>query len=132
MPIPKLYGLYSTELNRPALPGDPRCCSVVMTAEIGFEGGADEFSFTVITPSVLSGDAETRWGRGYLIVDEFDWDAIERAVTRLLMHADRSTWPDAARELAKEMRWEFDGYTLHQRRHAPRPHTGWWRGILGP
>lgn len=131
MPIPKLYGLYSTELNRPALPADPRCCSVAMTAEIGFDGGAEEFNFTVITPSVLSDDAGTRWGHGYLIVEEFDWNAVERAVARLLMHAERSNWPDAARELAKEMRWEFDGYTPYQRRRAARPPAGWWRGILG-
>jgi Immunity protein 8 len=112
MPIPKLYHLYSIDLERPALPADPRDCEVLVQAEIGFGGlaGADEFAFSVVTPSRLVGDG-TRWGRGYLIVPEFSWQTVERAVERLLMHADRPTWAEAAAELTKEMRWEFEHYT---------------------
>ena len=111
MPVPKLWNLYSLEVERPALPPDPSDCAVLVRAEIGFGGlaGADEFSFTVITPSQLRDDG-VRWGRGYLIVPQFSWEAAEQAVRRLLMHADRATWPEAAGELAKEMYWEFENY----------------------
>src|SRR5687768_8499849 len=112
MPVPTLYYVYSIDLERPALPPDPADCEVLVRAEIGFGGlaGADEFTFTVITPSRLA-DGATRWGRGYLVVPEFSWEVVERAVQRLLMHADRPTWEAAAGELTKEMRWEFEHHT---------------------
>jgi hypothetical protein len=113
MPIPVLKSLSSPDLERPALPADPTRCAVVVEAEIGPPGeetGADLFSLTVATPNVFLDGAELRWGRGYLIVERFSWEAVERAIRRLLMHADRATWPESAAELAKELHWEFEHY----------------------
>jgi hypothetical protein len=88
-----------------------------MTAELGpARGGADRFHFVVVTPDRLLDGAPVRWGRGYLVVEEFSWEAVEGALGGLLMHADRSHWADAARELAKELHWEFDGYVEHRDR----------------
>ena len=112
MPIPVLKSLSSIQLDSDALPPDPSDCVVTIDAEIGFGDlpGADRFSFDVVSPSALARDDLPRWGRGYLLVPEFSWDAVRRAVAKLLLHADRATWPEAASELGKEMRWEFEHY----------------------
>lgn len=113
MSIPILKCLGSPDLERGALPPDPESCDVYIEADIGprAAGGAETFSFSVVTPDrILGGDSGARWGRGYLIVDRFSWDAVDRALGKLLLHADRDTWADSARELAKELRWEFEGY----------------------
>lgn len=112
MAIPVLHYLSSPDLERDQLPEDPRSCAIVMNAEIGPErGGADSFQFVVVTPNRLLEGAPVRWGRGFLVVEEFSWDAVEHALRRLVMHAGRKNWGDSARELAKELNWEFDGYT---------------------
>jgi hypothetical protein len=114
MPIPALKSLSSPDIDPPALPAEPTRCAVFVEAEIGPLGedtGADLFSFTVATPSALLDGADVRWGRGYLIVERFSWEAVERAIGKLLMHADRATWAESAAELAKELHWEFEHYT---------------------
>ena len=113
MPIPILRSLTSVELARPALPVDPTDCAVLLHAEIGPPGapGGDVFTFTAITPSQLAEADGPRWGRGYLILPAFSWEGAEQAVRRLLMHADRGAWEESARELAKELHWEFEHYT---------------------
>jgi hypothetical protein len=115
MSIPVLHSLRSPDLERPSLPPDPLSCAISINAEIGpaASGGADGFSFIVVTPDQLLGSADRRWGRGCLVVREFSWESVESAVRKLLKHADRPRWEDAARELAKEMHWEFEGYSEH-------------------
>jgi hypothetical protein len=41
------------------------------------------------------------------VVQSFSWEAIDRALSKLLLHADRMTWEESARELGKELIWEF-------------------------
>jgi Immunity protein 8 len=116
MAIPVLHGLWSPDLERETLPPDETDCEVVVHADIGpsATGGSDSFTFVVITPNRLLHGEGARWGRGYLIVDRFSWSAVERAVTKLLMHADRRKWRDTAAQLSKEMHWEFE----HSEREA--------------
>ena len=110
MPIPVLHSLWSPDLERDKLPPDETDCELLIHAEIGpsARGGADSFTFVVATPNRLLNGQGARWGRGYLIVERFSWSAVERAVSKLLMHADRRKWKDAAAELSKEMHWEFE------------------------
>jgi hypothetical protein len=117
--IPVLHYLSSPDLERNVLPPDPESCAVAINAEIGprEKGGADNFFFTVVTPDqILSGDGGARWGRGYLVVSRFSWEAVDRTLSKLLLHADRDTWEESARELTKELHWEFDNYTEASRR----------------
>jgi hypothetical protein len=109
---PELKGLYSTELDRPAIPADPEDCSVVCDAEIGAEDqtGADLFHFTVITRKRIAKLSGTEWGRGYLIVDRFSWEEIDRALGKLLANCARSSWEEAAAQLNQELFWEFERY----------------------
>lgn len=109
---PEIKSIISPDLEHGSVPPEPDCCSVFIEAEIGIKGkeGADLFSFTAITPKFLSLNPETRWGRGYLIVNEFSWPLIESMLGRLLMHAHKDTWAEIASLLSKELNWEFENY----------------------
>ena len=114
MVIPIVKRVTSPDVARGDLPPDPEDCAVLCEAEIGPRQthGADLFHFTVVTPRFLLRDIEAgaRWGRGYLLVDRFSWSAVDRALEKLLLHAHRPTWLEAAGELSKELHWEFENY----------------------
>src|SRR5687767_6507165 len=100
MAIPFLHRLSSPDLERGALPPNPASCAVAITAEIGpLEGGAESFSFVVATPDQVLPSGGIRWGRGYLIVQEFSWEAVEGTLNKLLLFADRPTWKESAAQL---------------------------------
>jgi hypothetical protein len=111
-----LFSLDSTDLARDAVPSDPTNCCVSLTAKIGPSGGrgGDNFAFEVVTPRYLLEQGSGQWGRGWLVLDEFSWSAVDRMVRRLLTHASAPTWADAAQKLNQELRWEFDGYTPYK------------------
>jgi Immunity protein 8 len=111
MSVARIKALHSPDVEAGSNPADVDNCSVVVQATIGpedFDGG-DVFNFLVTTPSALA-SSETRWGRGILIVQSFSWSEIERMLARLVAHAQRPTWEETARNLNKELHWEFDGY----------------------
>jgi hypothetical protein len=111
--IPTIRSIISPDLAHGDLPRDPDDCSVLIEAEIGPAGlpGADVFSFQAVTPKYLTREALPRWGRGLLIVKHFSWREVEASLQKLLMHAARSDWSSVAAELAKELHWEFEGYS---------------------
>jgi hypothetical protein len=112
MAIPILHHLSSPDLERGASPADPTSCAVTINAEIGpLSGGAENFAFIVATPDHVLPSCGVRWGRGYLIVDRFSWEAVEAALNKLLLFADRPTWKESVAQLGKELHWEFDGYS---------------------
>ena len=102
----------SADLARPALPDDPRHCSIYCEATIGPKDspGEEIFGFQVVTPSALDPGDRFRWGRGLLIVSAFSWEVIDLALARLLAHASRDSWDEVALELAKNLHWEFENY----------------------
>ena len=110
--VPEIKSIISPDLEYGALPTQPDNCSVFVEAEIGIKGkdGAEIFSFTVVTPTFLASNPETRWGRGYLIVKEFSWAHVESMLGRLLAHAHKDTWSEVADVLSKELNWEFENY----------------------
>jgi Immunity protein 8 len=112
MVTPELRNLSSSDLERPALPVDPTDCSVALQAAIGPKNaeGEELFEFQVVTPAFLARNSLPRWGRGLLIVEEFSWPAVERALERLLAHAHRNTWAEVAAILNHELQWEYDNY----------------------
>jgi len=112
MIVPQLKSLSGGILEPPAVPPNPRDCSIAVQASIGPKGaeGEELFEFMVVTPTFLAKDKLPRWGRGVLIVDEFSWPTIERAIERLLAHAHRNTWAEVAAVLNHELHWEFDNY----------------------
>lgn len=109
---PEVKSISSLDLDHGTLPPDPEKCSVSIDVEIGPRGcnGGDRFSIEVVTPKYLFGTTDTRWGRGLLIVKEFDWHVVESFVAKLLRHCHGETWKDVATEISKEMHWEFENY----------------------
>jgi hypothetical protein len=110
--FPELRSVLSLDLDFGSMPPDPSHCSVLIDAEIGVKGqnGASRFGFTAITPSAISARNERRWGRGYLILPEFSWDAVSQALQRLLAQSSGPSWEAIAAKLNKELLWEFDNY----------------------
>ena len=102
----------SADLERPSLPDDPQHCSVYCEATIGptDSPGEEIFGFHVVTPSAIDVRNRFRWGRGLLIVPSFSWEAVDLALARLRSHASRDSWDEVARELAKNLIWEFENY----------------------
>jgi hypothetical protein len=102
---PELRHIASPDLEPPTLPPDPADCAVQFQALIGPRGGdgAEPFSFTVVTAAHLARTLGHTWGRGYLIVDTFDWNIVVRAVAQLLAQCARETWAEIAVELDKEL-----------------------------
>jgi hypothetical protein len=111
--VPEVKSIMSLDLARPALPADVDDCAVAIEVEIGPSGvtGGDLFHFEVVTPQALLRRGGSQWGRGMLIVQSFSWEAVDRALSKLVLHATAETWTEAAAQLNREMHWEFDGYT---------------------
>ena len=107
---PELRHIASPNLEPPALPADPVDCAVQFQALIGPRGGeeAEAFSFTVVTAAHLARTLGHTWGRGYLILDTFDWHIIVRAVAQLLAQCTAPTWNEVMVELNKELVWNSD------------------------
>ena len=108
----EVKSIHSPDLNRGELPTEADNCAVLIEAEIGEKGkdGKEIFSFTVVTPKFLAKDSEARWGRGYLVMEEFSWATVERMLSRLLQHVRKDSWSEVAAELSKELHWEFENY----------------------
>jgi len=109
---PELRGITSQDLEPPALPEDPMDCTVQFRVLIGPRGGeeAETFGFTVVTPAHLGRTLGHTWGRGYLIVESFDWSIVVRAVAQLLAQCSAPTWPEVVVELNKELYRETDSF----------------------
>ena len=102
---PELREIISIDLVPPALPEDPADCAVQFRAVIGPKDGeqSERYAFTVVTPAHLARTLGHTWGRGFLIVESFDWTIIVRAVAQLLAQCSAATWPEMAIELDKEL-----------------------------
>ena len=109
---PQLKHLLSPDLEEPALPSDPAHCRVALQALIGPDDGPGEesFAFEVVTRSYVDAQSRTQWGRGFLILDSFDWNVVHRYLDERLSKAGGDSWDDVATQLNTEMRWEFDNY----------------------
>ena len=109
MIYPELLEIRSAQLAPPELPDDPRSCAVPFQVVVGSDEEDEEpFGFTVVTPSWLARSSSPTWGRGYLVVREFDWDEIARSLALLLARAARPTWDEVVQELEKDLRRDFD------------------------
>ena len=110
MVFPRLLNLESSVIN--GSPADPTCCLVAVTARIGPSGGeaGDYFHFMVGTPAGLAQENYSGWGKALLVLPEFSWPAVERAVERLLAQCAGPSWEAVAAKLASHLQWEYEGY----------------------
>ena len=105
---PELRDITSGELVPPDLPPDPADCAVAFRALIGPReaDGAEVFTFTVVTAAYLARTLGHTWGRGYLLLDTFDWNIVVRAVAQLLAQCTADSWTEAILLLNRELVWE--------------------------
>jgi len=115
MIFPELRSIQSPDLEPPALPADTRDCEVVFRAIVGPKGepGEEVFGFIVVTSAHLQKTAEIVWGRGHLIVAQFDWRTVVQAIAELLVRCARPSWSEVVAELNKYFIWESDTKQRH-------------------
>jgi Immunity protein 8 len=96
-------------------PDDPVAFSVNLSASVGPAGeeGAEQFQFTVCSPRW---QAEQPLPKGFafqrhtLLVDSWDPDVVERAISDLCRRTEGATWRDVATKLSRFGFWEFEDY----------------------
>lgn len=65
----------------------------------------------VTTPQFLEGciaKAGHQMGRGLLIVSEFDWDVVERAVKKACSAVEGESWTEVAEKLSRFFLYEYE------------------------
>ncbi|MFN8629634.1 MAG: Imm8 family immunity protein [Chloroflexota bacterium] len=96
-------------------PSSPRDFELLLEAEIGPAGGegSEVFTLRAVGPDWLAahdGDKGFRWGRGLLVLQEWDFAVAERAISDLCRRTEGEAWADVAIKLARFMHWEFEDY----------------------
>jgi len=121
----EIKSLYSYDLKVAGkdLPADVHDFCVDINLDVGIKDsdGSDQFRVTVCSPSWLVRSMEPgeyRFGRGLLILREFDWQQVEEALAKLLGSCSRENWELTAAEISKYLSWEFEGTS--NKRHAER------------
>jgi hypothetical protein len=96
-------------------PEDPDNFGILVQVMAGPAGeqGEESFDVVVCTPSWLSdqlGPADIRMGRHYLLVKQYDYVRLRRFVERFAAQCSGATWQEAALDLGRLGKWEFEGY----------------------
>ena len=100
----ELRGMYCKDLEQRS-PSDMGNCKLNFEAYIGLLNTEtfETFRFTVITGAYLVDNPETRWGKGCLIVDRYDWELVEKMVERQVKIVSANSWPEAVAQLRVRM-----------------------------
>lgn len=75
--------------------------------------GEESFDVVVISPSALGDRVATSGpiaGRHYLVVDQYDWSAIERYIHGVADRCEGEDWPAIAAQFGRLGKWEFEDY----------------------
>lgn len=75
--------------------------------------GEESFGFTVCTPGWLAQQRREKgfaWGHGYLIVDEWRYDVVDRAIRDLVSHTPADDWNEFGARVGRYTHWEFEDY----------------------
>ena len=93
----EIKNIYSPDIDE--CPNDPHNFAVLITVDIGEKDKdrAETFYFVAVSPSKLQAEANGAHGfrflRGHILMNEFDWSTIHRAIENLVNHAQsRSNW----------------------------------------
>lgn len=81
--------------------------------DVGPEGehSSDAFDLFVCTPDHLRREQrEAIWGRGLLIVQDFDLPAIRAVIERYLGTCHAADWPEIAAQVSRIAIWEFEDH----------------------
>jgi len=98
------------------VPDDPERFAflVQMLAGPSGEPGEESFQFEVCTPGWLLQQVRQDGymnGRHHVVVDTFDWPALQTYFQRLITRCAGADWHEVATKLARYGYWEFEDYT---------------------
>lgn len=85
-----------------------------LTAEIGIKGkpGAEIFHFVAASPAGLADDVkrgEFHLLRGHILMQQFDWDVVHRAIQNVLNQAGSCrNWDEAIERLSRYSRYDSE------------------------
>lgn len=110
------------ELDSPDVPGmdlesyqpvDPTDVSIQVAARIGSDSemGTNMFYFVLRTPRSLERELREKsllFGRGYILVPEYDYRVIHEAISNLCASIEAPDWPAFAAKLRQYAFWEYD------------------------
>ncbi|MEN5240712.1 MULTISPECIES: immunity 8 family protein [Pseudomonas] len=94
----------------------PECVdnfSLSLRVRIGLDytQGADDFELFICTPKWLEETVwEPRWGRGLLIVREYNFSTINGLIHDYVSRCEGDSWEAIVIQLRKVFCWEFDDY----------------------
>src|SRR5260221_6324103 len=97
-------------------PDDPERFAFLVQMHAGPAGGKGEesFDFEVCTPGWLLERARREGpmnGRHLVIIDTFNWPALQSYFQRLVSPCPGSDWHEVATKLSRYGHWEFEDYT---------------------
>ena len=113
-----LKRMYSNELDvglKEYRPANPENFGISIRLEAGLVGSdaADSFDLFVCTPNWIKEQCTEEgavWGRHMLLMPEYDYDLMLRAVTREMDACQGKDWHEVANKLARFAAWEFEDY----------------------
>lgn len=96
-------------------PPDPTCFGFLLQVLVGPQDaeGEESFDFVVCTPDWLRerrGEQAVVLGRHHILLFEYDFERIKKALTEIVGKASGESWPDVASKIARYGRWEFEDY----------------------
>jgi hypothetical protein len=103
-------------------PADPSWFGILVDVLIGpdegprgpnGELGEEIFRLSVCSPNYFEAEAAldgTQWLRGYVLMPEWDYDALMQLIQQLCDRTEGADWNEVAWKLSRYMEWEFDDY----------------------
>ncbi|MCH9648384.1 MAG: immunity 8 family protein [Deltaproteobacteria bacterium] len=96
-------------------PESGACFGVLVQAFVGPQNGKGEesFDFTVCSPEWLArrhGRNAAVLGRHHLLLFDYDFDEVRRAIESVINSAEGQNWQEIASKIARHGKWEFEDY----------------------
>jgi len=110
------------------VPDDPERFAFLVQLIAGPAGekGEESFDFEVCTPGWLREQARLEGplnGRHHVIIDTFNWPALQSYFQRLVNRCHGQDWHEIAAKLSRYGHWEFEDYTQAAGSTGPEPHA---------
>tara|TARA_B100000959_G_scaffold281427_1_gene345438 strand:+ start:113 stop:454 length:342 start_codon:yes stop_codon:yes gene_type:complete len=108
----EIKAMRSPDYDGNELPKELDNCEVFIELDVGSRGtsGADMFSISVVTPKYMLDNPERNWGKGYLVMNSFSWDSVEKTLQNMIDAVEGNSWDEVAKLLCVNFNWEFEDY----------------------
>jgi Immunity protein 8 len=87
--------------------------SVKIVVGVGDGDAGDIFDLLICTPEWLKGEIAVdgyAWGRGLLLVSEYNFQLIEKVISGYVSRIYGEDWAEIAQKLSRVAQWEFEDY----------------------